>query len=115
MGTAFSNATMYDIWAANWCDRCQRDAIFRNMGKGPGCGILLQVMTTNEVPPEWIVQDGVLGDYHCIEFRGPGWRDPEPKPKPPPSSLQDVLFEVEPHVRMLIQPQPAGEPARTDA
>jgi len=99
--SAFSNATMADIWLANWCHRCQRDAIFRNTGKGSGCQILFNVYVTNEVPPEWIVQDGVLGDYHCIEFRGPGWRNPEPQPKPPPSPLQGALFDIEPHTRML--------------
>jgi hypothetical protein len=104
MRTAFSNATAADIWMANWCHRCQKDAIFRNTGKGSGCPILLNVYVTNEIPPEWIEQDYVLQDYHCIEFRGPGWRNPEPRPKPPPSPLQDALFDAEPHVRMLAQP-----------
>jgi hypothetical protein len=109
---AFSNSTMYEIWAANWCHRCQRDAIFRNMGKGSGCPILCGVMATNHVPPEWLIQDDVLGDYHCIEFRGPGDGNPEPKPRPEPP--QDGLFQrPERGTRMLLplaEPVPAGSP-----
>lgn len=100
---AFSNGTIGYGWMYNWCNRCQRDAIFRNTGQGPGCPIIASVLVTNEVPPEWIEQEDIQ-DYHCIEFRGPGWRNPEPRPKPPPSPLQGVLFDVEPHVRMLVQP-----------
>jgi hypothetical protein len=97
---AFSNGTAGYGWMHNWCDRCQRDAIFRNTGRGPGCPIIANVLCTNEVPPEWIEQDPILQDYHCIEFRGPGWRNPEPRPKPAPQP--DALFEVEPHTRMLV-------------
>lgn len=98
---AFSNSTQYEIWAANWCDRCLRDAIFRNTGKGSGCKILYGVMATNEVPLEWLVQDEIYADYHCIEFRAPGSGNPELRPKSDPQP--DALFPTPDRgVRMLL-------------
>lgn len=106
---AFSNGTMGYGWMANWCHRCQRDAIFRNTGRGPGCPIIANVLITNEVPPEWLEQDDIQ-DYHCIEFRSPGSGNPEPRPKPEPP--QDALFErPERGTRMLLPLLPESQPA----
>jgi hypothetical protein len=34
---AFSNSTEGEVWTANWCDRCLRDAPFRNGISPVGC------------------------------------------------------------------------------
>lgn len=76
------------------------------MGKGSGCPVLLKVLCDNEVPPEWLIQDAVLGDYHCIEFRAPGDGGGEPRPKPPPQGDPGLFPEPGRGVRMLVQPSP---------
>jgi hypothetical protein len=102
--TAFSNGTEHEIWAANWCDRCQRDALFRN-DIGPGCPIIA-VALLGDTPPEWIEQaPGSLDRDHCIVFRGPGGRRPEPQPRPDPPDM-DGLFERPDRANRMLTPLP---------
>lgn len=121
----FSNGTEGYAWMANWCDRCLRDAPFRNTGKGSGCP-LLQIALLGRTPAEWMEQpwgqikgrpEGdtapVLGDtYHCIEFRGPGGGGGEPRPKPTPPD-QGALFDRSEHERRrVLAPMPEDRPVR---
>lgn len=99
---AFSNGTIGYNWMHNWCGCCLKDAPFRDMGKGSGCPIILNVLIDNEVPPEWIPQER-LQDYHCIEFRAPGDGGGEPRPKPPQQKGPGLFPEPERGVRMLVQ------------
>jgi len=114
---AFSNGTEGEVWTANWCYRCLRDAPFRNMGKGSGCPLVL-VSLMSRTPAEWL--DGprdeqgrysMADQYHCIEFKGPGGGGGEPRPKPDPRGM-DGLFPRPPSTtRMLVQPEPVRETA----
>lgn len=111
-GPAFSNGTEWEIWSYNWCDRCLVDAPFRNGISNMGCPLILTAMLGDEIPAEWIEQEDGIHDYHCINFRPPGWHNPEPQPKPEPP--QDGLFERPARgVRMLlpIEPTPVEVPA----
>ena len=104
-GSPFSNGTEGECWQANWCNRCLRDAPFRNGISSTGCHLLLVAMM-GRTPAEWLEQPwgqvrgapaGVtapsLGDqYHCIEFRRPGDGGTEPRPKPTPRD-QGELFD----------------------
>jgi len=110
---AFSNGTQFEMWSYNWCDRCQRDAIFRNTGKGSGCKILCGVMATNEVPAEWLVQDEIHADYHCIEFRAPGSGNPEPRPQP--DAQPDALFPTPERGARMLLPLVESVPVEVDA
>jgi hypothetical protein len=112
--TAFSNHTEFELWEVNWCDRCLRDKAYRERDQGYGCPILANVVIDNSIPPEWIEQpfeSYPFDAYHCIEFRPPGWRNPEPQPQPPPQPGPGLFPEPERAVRMLIQPQPVREMA----
>lgn len=112
----FSNSTMGDIWMAQWCDRCLRDAPYRNNLKGAtGCEILATALC-GQTPVEWLEQpesevnrpDGydVANLYHCIEFRGPGGRGGgEPRPKPEPPRMDGLFDRPERRTRMFVQPE----------
>ncbi len=106
----FSNSTEGEAWQANWCDRCLRDAPFRNGLTNSGCPLLLVAMM-GRTPAEWLDQTAAdelprLGDqYHCIEFRPPGGGSGEPKPKPEPPSMDGLFPRPERRVRMFVQPQ----------
>src|SRR5215211_2299663 len=72
---AFANGTEGHGWMANWCDRCLRDAPFRNIGTGSGCPLIL-VALQGRTPAEWL--DGprdehgaysIAGQYSCVEFK----------------------------------------------
>jgi hypothetical protein len=113
----FSNGTEGFGWQANWCDRCLRDALFRNTGKGSGCPLLC-IAVQGRTPAEWL--DGPrdeygrynIGDqYHCIEFRAPGSGGGEPRPRPDPPDMDGLFSRPEPVVRMYVQPEPT--PARS--
>lgn len=120
-GSPFSNSTMGGIWMARWCDRCLRDAPFRNGLKGAtGCPILA-VALCGRTPAEWLEQpeseiirpDGwdCANMYHCIEFRAPGdGGGGEPKPKPEPPQMDGLFPRPERRVRMFVQP--SEEPVR---
>lgn len=94
----FSNATEWRMWSMHWCDRCLVDAPFRNTGKGSGCPLIAYAIVHDESPPEWLEQDVAVTDaadlVHCINFRPPGWRNPEPQPQKPPPG-QDGLFPAD--------------------
>jgi hypothetical protein len=73
---AFSNNDHADPWLARWCDRCLRDAPFRNGINATGCPILLVAML-DRTPAEW--QEQKVGDrstYVCVEFRAQGGARP---------------------------------------
>jgi hypothetical protein len=115
---AFSNGTEGYGWTAQWCDRCLRDAPFRQMGKGSGCPILMVAML-DRTPAEFL--DGprdehgcysIADQYHCIEFRPPGGGGGgEPRPKPDPRGMDALFPRPERQSRMLVQPRPAEVPA----
>lgn len=112
---AFSNGTEGYGWMANWCDRCLRDAPFRNGISPRGCELILIAMD-GKTPAEWL--DGprdekgrysIADQYHCIEFRAPGGGGGgEPRPRPTPRR-QLPLLPREPYegTRMYVQPQQA--------
>lgn len=111
----FANGTEGYGWMANWCDRCLRDAPFRNMGKGSGCPLLMVAMVESRTPAEWLEQvndEGLysIGDhYHCIEFRAPGGDGGnEPKPKPDPRG-QGTLFDRPPSQSRMLTREPERE------
>lgn len=121
-GSPFSNGTEGECWQAHWCDRCLRDAPFRNGITSTGCPLLL-VALSGRTPVEWLEQpwqqvrgapEGVtapsLGDqYHCIEFRSPGDGGGEPRPTPTPRD-QGELFERWGHEgRRVLRPLPEQE------
>ena len=118
---AFSNGTEGHGWMANWCDRCLRDAPFRNGIAKSGCPLIL-VALQDRTPAEWL--DGprdehgaysIEDQYHCVEFRGPGGGGGEPRPKPEPPGMDGLFPRPERQTRMYVQPTPAAEPVRADA
>jgi hypothetical protein len=113
-GPAFSNGTEWECWSAGWCDRCARDAPFRNGISERGCPLILIAVADELIPAEWMEPEPspsgrpYLGPkaYTCIEFRAPGGGGPEPQPKPDPPDM-DGLFERPPRrTRMFVQPPP---------
>lgn len=114
----FSNNTEWEMWATNWCYRCLVDAPFQNGISSTGCPLILYALTHDESPPEWLEQPDTVanpGDrFHCVNFKGRGYRNPEPKPQTPPPG-QDGLFPAEPYrgTRMLTRtPQRQRETVR---
>lgn len=112
-GRPFSNGTEGYGWMANWCDRCLRDAPFRNGIAKQGCPLIL-VAYMGRTPAEWLEQErdeqgrySIEDQYHCIEFRAPGDGGGEPRPKPTPKGQGD-LFPPDEYrgTRMYVQPQP---------
>jgi hypothetical protein len=107
---AFSNGTEGFEWTSNWCDRCLRDAPFRNTGKGSGCPLIM-VAFMDRTPAEWL--DGprdehgrysMADQYHCIEFRAPGAGGGEPRPRPEPPQMDGLFDRPDPRTRMYVQP-----------
>lgn len=56
----FSNATEWDIWSANWCQRCIMD-------KDEDCPIVLELFLGNH-PPQITKNGPGLSDIHCQSF-----------------------------------------------
>lgn len=83
--SAFSNGTEWEIWSANWCERCAHDKPARRGKPENGCPLILAVML-GKTPIEFLATSGV-DRWACIEFRDehepPGWREPAPIPDPP--------------------------------
>lgn len=113
---AFSNGTEGFGWQANWCDRCLRDAPFRNGMSPTGCPLILVAMV-DRTPAEWL--DGprdehgrysITDQYHCIEFRHPGDGSPEPRPKPDPPQMDGLFPRPDRRTRMYVQPELQFEP-----
>ena len=108
---AFSNGTEGYGWMANWCDRCLRDAPFRNGIAKTGCPIILVTMLSR-TPAEFL--DGprdehgrysIEDQYHCIEFKAPGGGGGgEPRPKPDPPGMDGLFDRPERETRMFVQP-----------
>jgi hypothetical protein len=66
--SAFSNGTEFEVWQANWCNRCTKDDV-GYAPEGVFCPILGSAICTNEVPPEWFPgSDDYRDRYHCIGF-----------------------------------------------
>jgi len=42
---------------SQWCDQCQRDAVYRLTGSD-SCEVLMQAIVTGSAP-QWVVRDGV--------------------------------------------------------
>ena len=88
-GRAFSNSTMFEIWAANACYICIHDGL-GTTGDEPHCPILTAALIGDGTPQEWVEAGGDYPwDYTCTEFSerpddGGGGGDPEPDPGPPP-------------------------------
>lgn len=117
-GVAFSNSTEYEMWSVNWCDRCLREAPFRNMGRGSGCPILGVAVLEQKTPAEWLEQpsDRYPQDaFHCIEFKGPGGGGGEPRPRPDPRGMEGLFPRPARAARMFVQPDPAVELVPVDA
>lgn len=112
-GPAFSNSTMWEIWAVNWCHRpCLVDLPFQNGISSTGCPLILTALL-GEIPDEWLEREDGIQDYTCINFRPPGSHHPEPRPRPEPP--QDGLFpRPERRVRMLL-PLADDKPAEVPA
>jgi len=103
---AFSNGTEGEMWQANWCDRCLRDAPFRNGISATGCPLIL-IAYCGQTPAEWLEQPDDSPDrYHCIEFKAPGDGGGEPRPKPEPTGMNGLFDRPERQTRMYVQPQP---------
>lgn len=98
---AFSNGTSWEIWSAGWCDRCLRDAPFRNGIAPTGCPLIVVAICHQKTPIEWLEQEGIQ-DYHCIEFRAPGDGGGEPRPKPDPRGMDGMFPRPERSRRMLL-------------
>ena len=106
---AFSNGSMGYGWMANWCNRCTHDDLDSNRYGVYGCPIIAVTMV-GKTPIEFLTQtddDGIFGNYHCVEFRdkdNPGPSEPTPIPDPPG---QGLLLPREPFEgkRMFTQPQ----------
>lgn len=97
-GSAFSNSTSFEIWAANrgcWTCRNDDDATEKY------CPILSVALATGKTPAEWVEMSDRIQDYTCTEHDprpddddddGPG---PEPDPGPPPVMEGQIdMFEV---------------------
>lgn len=114
-GVPFSNGTEGYGWMANWCDRCTRDAPFRNGIASTGCPLIL-ISLSERTPAEWL--DGprdehgrysIADQYTCIEFKAPGGGGGGPRPKPEPPDMDGLFERPETHTRMYVQtPEPAA-------
>ena len=67
-----SNGTEGECFTSEWCERCSRDAAFReNPDSGDGCPIVASTMiydiTDDEYPIEWI-EDDDGGNPRCTAF-----------------------------------------------
>jgi hypothetical protein len=89
-GAPFSNNDQGDAWMGRNCDRCLRDAPFRNGINATGCPILLVAMC-DRTPAEWRQQRaGDRSTYVCVEFRAQGGARPHRRREP---RSMDGLFE----------------------
>ena len=116
-GSPFSNGTEGYGWMANWCDRCTRDAPFRNGISSQGCPLLL-IALSERTPAEWL--DGprdehgrysIADQYTCIEFRAPGSGGGEPRPQPEPPDMDGLFPRPERSTRMFVE-QPVQDALR---
>jgi hypothetical protein len=100
-GSAFSNSTSFEIWAANrgcWTCRNDDDAAEKY------CPILSVALATGKTPAEWLeLSEDRVQDYTCTEYderRDDGPDDDGPGPDaPPPSPVAELegqidIFEV---------------------
>lgn len=78
-GPAFSNSTLWERWAARWCDECLRDALYRNGINTTGCPLIVTALG-GEVPDEW--KEVGVQEYECSLYRRPGTPRPVPRPRP---------------------------------
>jgi hypothetical protein len=107
-GPAFSNGTEGYGWQAAWCDRCLRDAPFRNGICDSGCPLLM-IAIQGRIPAEWFEQPrdengaySIADQYHCVEFRAPGGGGGrEPRPRPDPPGMEELFPRPSPERRML--------------
>jgi hypothetical protein len=108
----FSNGTEFDIWFANWCDRCKHDAGYSDATPEKGCPLLAAALCGERIP-EWLLNDEDPGDparrVMCLNFRDrndPGGdEDHDPTPIPPPPG-QHRLFDPPPVRRRMLVPLP---------
>lgn len=112
---AFSNGTEGYDWMYRWCDRCHHpvEKAWQAYSTGKrktqlkgyegGCPLLMAAMSGDVTPTEWLVQEGGVDRYHCVEFRGPDDGGGEPHPKPEPPNMDGLFERPERHVRMLQQ------------
>jgi hypothetical protein len=102
----FANGTEFEIWQANWCERCKHDAAYSDDHPERGCQLLALALCGERIP-EWMVNDTV-GDparqVTCLNFRNrddPGGDEDNPTPTPPPPG-QGLLFQPSTSRRMLV-------------
>lgn len=108
----FSNGTEFDIWFANWCERCKHDAGYSGDTPERGCPLLPAALCGERIP-EWLLNDEHRGDparrVTCLLFRDrddPGGdEDHDPVPSPPPPG-QQPLFAPPPACRRMLVPLP---------
>lgn len=77
---AFSNGTEWEMWSANYCDRCWHD-------RKQDCELIALGFAHLEVP-QWVYTDRFWPAHvHCIKFtptdEGPDEGPPTPRPVPP--------------------------------
>jgi hypothetical protein len=114
--SAFSNGTEWEMWSANWCDRCEVDEPAREREEfDKGCPLILQIMT-GETPAEFFAQPAGSGDrYHCINFRGPDDGPDEPTHPEDPIPGQGELVPRSDFERPKVFVDIANEIRRVDA
>lgn len=89
---AFSNGSEFDIWQANWCDRCWHDREARKGNFESGCELIALGLAHQSVP-QWVETLPAEGWVRCLKFTpddGGGDEGP-PVPHPVPPG-QEVLF-----------------------
>ncbi len=65
MTAPFSNSTEWDMWSGRWCDRCRRDAPYREGVSQEGCPLILTALS-GEVPERWSPHQGEI--WRCLDF-----------------------------------------------
>lgn len=100
-GAPFSSSDDGYAWMSVFCDRCLRDAPFRNGINDTGCPILLVAMT-GRTPAQW---RGERNGYQCAEFRPVGSRAPKPRARREPRSMSGLFDRPARTARTLVEPR----------
>jgi hypothetical protein len=62
MSSVFSNGTEGYAWMDVWCNHCAHDHAMHNDGNGPGCGVVIHMMTSDEWPEA--IMPEPPGEFH---------------------------------------------------
>lgn len=91
---AFSNSSMWELWAPRWCYRCTKDSP-EMVDRGAGCPLIM-VALMGRTPVEWTAateRDRIFGNYQCSEFEERPADDEEPQPEPGPGPFVEEMPE----------------------